>query len=334
MDEPALNGADDTGDSNVLPLPEIGDAASRDSEQLAPMTATIFAGPTPYVHPDLVRPIRTLETLLGMPVWCLIQPAQHQEFADLDEQVRRGFYEVRDQIEPGRPIALVLDSPGGIARSAYEIARLFQRRASELVVVVPRYAKSAATLLSFGADRLIMGPDAELGPLDAQLLDMDREDWSSALDEVQALERLNVAALEQVDQTMMMLVARTGKKIETLMPQAMKYTTDMMRPLLENIDTVHYIKQSRVLKVGEDYAYRLLAKRLSPEDADKVASQFVNGYSEHGFVIDRDEAAFWLQLDTVEPEVEAVVDSLSEAILRHRQTVIGRLEEVTSDGAE
>lgn len=333
MDEPAVETGSAESGGNVVELPELGKLSDVDAAPVAPVVASIFPGVMDPVHPGLVDQLHRLEEVLEMPVWCLIQPFGEYNFDQIDEPVRAAFYSARDQIERGAPVALVVDSPGGQARSAYEIARLFRRRASEFVVVVPRYAKSAATLLSFGADRLIMGPDAELGPLDAQLLDMDREDWSSALDEVQALERLNVAALEQVDQTMMMLVARTGKKIETLMPQAMKYTTDMMRPLLENIDTVHYIKQSRILKVGEDYAVRLLANRLG-RDATQVASHFVNGYSEHGFVIDREEATDHLRLDTVDPEVEVVVDQLSEAILNCRQPVIGRLEKVAEDGTE
>lgn len=318
--------------------PELHDAASGnlDVDEVAEPSsfASLYPGEGHEINPNLASAIRRLEQALGMPVWNLIQPHEHHNFAQIDEPVRALFYAAREQIAHDGPVALVLDSPGGNARSAYEIARLFQRRCKQLVVVVPRYAKSAATLMSFGADRLIMGPDAELGPLDAQLLDMDREDWSSALDEVQALERLNVAALEQVDQAMMMLVQRTGKKIDTLMPQAMKYTTDMMRPLLENIDTVHYIKQSRVLKVGEDYAVRLLTPRMGPEMAAMVASHFVNSYSEHGFVIDRNEAGEWLHLDPIDPEIEGAVDALSEAILMTRQTVIGRLEKEEIDGAE
>jgi len=47
---------------------------------------------------------------------------------------------------------------------------------------VPRYAKSAATLLALGADRILLGKFAEIGPLDAQFDDPEREYRLSALD--------------------------------------------------------------------------------------------------------------------------------------------------------
>ncbi len=235
------------------------------------MYASIYPVRQP-VAPAFAAAVARLEQALGMPVWLLVQPHGHHRYANLEEPVRAGFYKARHQLRTCRQVALVIDSPGGSARSAYQLATMLRRHCDGFVAVIPRYAKSAATLLTLGAERIYMGLDAELGPLDAQLLDMDREDWSSALDEVQALERLNVAALEQVDQAMMMLVQRTGKKIETLTPQALKFTADMMRPLLERIDTVHYIKQSRVLKVAEDYAMRLLVPKYGQERSREIGT--------------------------------------------------------------
>lgn len=43
-----------------------------------------------------------------------------------------------------------------------------QTRCSELAVVVPDMAKSAATLLCLGADKILMGPAGDLGPVDHQ----------------------------------------------------------------------------------------------------------------------------------------------------------------------
>ena len=78
---------------------------------------------------------------------------------------------------------------------------------------------SAATLLTLGADGILMGPDASLGPLDAQIFDIETEMYGSVLNEVQALERLRAYALESVDETMQLLVTRTGKRVETLLPR-------------------------------------------------------------------------------------------------------------------
>jgi hypothetical protein len=65
---------------------------------------------------------------------------------------------------------LVIHSPGGDGLTAEKMLDLCRRYCSgELRVVVPLYAKSAATLLALGADRILMGETSELGPIDAQV---------------------------------------------------------------------------------------------------------------------------------------------------------------------
>ena len=95
-------------------------------------------------------------------------------------------------------------------------------------------------------------------------------------------------ALEQLDQTMMVMMGGAQKRTEVMLPIACRFVLDMMTPLLEKIDTVHYAKQSRVLKVAEDYASRLLVPIYGEKAAAGIANQLVNGYPEHGFVIDRE----------------------------------------------
>src|SRR5205807_8058719 len=105
---------------------------------------------------------------------------------------------------------------------------------------------------------------------------------------VQALERLHTFWLESVDRAMVMLVGRTGKKVETLLPMVLEAVGNMMRLLLEGIDVVHYTQMSRYLKVGEEYAKRLLVRVSS--DPEKTARNLVHGYPDHAFSIDLAEA--------------------------------------------
>jgi len=66
---------------------------------------------------------------------------------------------------------LILTTFGGDPDVAYRIARGFQRAYSkgDFIVLIPWLCKSAGTLLSIGATRLIMTDDAQLGPLDVQV---------------------------------------------------------------------------------------------------------------------------------------------------------------------
>lgn len=70
--------------------------------------------------------------------------------------------------DTNKPLHVLLASPGGDGETAIRMVRSMQTRCSELTVVVPDMAKSAATLLCLGADRILMGPAGDLGPVDPQ----------------------------------------------------------------------------------------------------------------------------------------------------------------------
>ncbi|MGH8959744.1 MAG: SDH family Clp fold serine proteinase [Jatrophihabitantaceae bacterium] len=72
-------------------------------------------------------------------------------------------------LDPSKPLHLMLASPGGDGEVAVRIVRSLQARCSDLTVLIPDMAKSAATILCLGADRLIFGPGGDLGPVDPQM---------------------------------------------------------------------------------------------------------------------------------------------------------------------
>ncbi len=64
---------------------------------------------------------------------------------------------------------LILESAGGsidAAAKIYNICRLYSK---EFNVIVPFYAKSAATIIALNADNLYLGKAGELGPVDPQV---------------------------------------------------------------------------------------------------------------------------------------------------------------------
>lgn len=312
------------------------DSEAEWAEEPAPSThkKSLFASAFPPGTPlpeEFVEGVRGLAAEIDMPVWFLVQNGHEHRgaWSLLSDPVYGGFMADRRTLRAAGRVALVVDSPGGYAQAAYQIARLLQRHCGGFTAIVPRYAKSAATLLCLGADQIIMGEDAELGPLDAQLWDNEREEHGSALDEVQALEQLYAVALEQVDQMMTLLQIRTPKRTETLLPIACRFSADMMAPLLDKVDAVHYAKQSRILKVAEDYAFKLLSRRHTFADAKRIANHLVRGYPEHGFVIDRDDARDELGLNVVDADepVAAAVQRLDDLLESTEITAHGRLVE-------
>lgn len=257
--------------------------------------ASLVPGRSIPLPPDFAKCIISLEKLFRIPIWLLLHQGKCQTCGsgvDLDHFMFKAFQEELPNIPRGEPIGILLESPGGDADTAYRVGRLLQRRSgNKLTVIIPQYAKSAATLLALAGSRLVMAENAELGPLDVQLFDPQREEFGSGLDAVQSLERLHSVALSAIDSTMSKMWPHSGKRMDVMLPLVMNFVANFYRPLLEKIDTVDYTRKSRDLKVAEEYAVRLMGENGDLKLAREIASELVAKYPTHSFVIDRDEAA-------------------------------------------
>ena len=80
------------------------------------------------------------------------------------------FVDLLDTIGPVRSISLLLHTNGGQTSAAWRLINLIRMFCDELEVIVPLKALSAGTLISLGADRIIMTKQAALGPIDPSLL--------------------------------------------------------------------------------------------------------------------------------------------------------------------
>lgn len=288
--------------------------------------ASIHPGKDAPLPGEFVGQLAALENTLGMPLWFVIHHGGGKAKCDeIGPHLAAGFLRAKGTLPENRQIALLLHSPGGYPRNAYQIANLIRKHCGGFKVVVPLYAKSAATLLALGGESILLGEDAELGPLDAQTVDPGREEILSALDEVQSVERLFASSLDAVDQTMQLLVNRTGKKVDTLLAPVLHFVAEMMSPLFEKIDTVHYTQYSRVLKVAEEYAIRLLTPRYSLPDAKTIARHLVERYPEHGFVVDSVEASkIGLKTDAPTSEQTKIMEKMAPFLIS--LTASGKLE--------
>jgi len=69
----------------------------------------------------------------------------------------------------GKPIHLILHTPGGMVIAAEQIARSLKSCNRETHAYVPQYAMSGGTLVALACDKIHLGKNALLGPLDPQL---------------------------------------------------------------------------------------------------------------------------------------------------------------------
>jgi hypothetical protein len=79
------------------------------------------------------------------------------------------FVELLDEIGPTEKISLFLHTNGGATSAAWRIVNLIRTFCEVLEVIIPLKAMSAGTLISLGADRLVMTKQAALGPIDPSL---------------------------------------------------------------------------------------------------------------------------------------------------------------------
>ena len=77
--------------------------------------------------------------------------------------------------DDGRELVLMINSPGGEGIAAERIVNVCRSygTGNRFSVIVPRKAKSAATLVCFGAHKIGMSKTSELGPVDPQILVYD-----------------------------------------------------------------------------------------------------------------------------------------------------------------
>ncbi|MBI5476653.1 MAG: hypothetical protein HY964_07940 [Ignavibacteriales bacterium] len=94
-----------------------------------------------------------------------------QEDADMIE-------EVLCNSDTSKGITLILDAPGGDGLAAERIIQLCRKYSNkDFETIVPARAKSAATMVCLGSDRILMGATSELGPIDPQIPMKIGESW-------------------------------------------------------------------------------------------------------------------------------------------------------------
>lgn len=92
--------------------------------------------------------------------------------AEIQRDDTVGFVDLLHNVHAGDEVDLLLHSVGGDIDAAEKLIRLVRAKVGEgatIRVIIPEYAKSAATLMALGADQLVMSDSSELGAIDPQV---------------------------------------------------------------------------------------------------------------------------------------------------------------------
>ena len=142
--------------------------------------------------------IRTIEGLSDCDVAVLYHNLDfdYSMLTDTDAQM---LEHVLSAHPPAKKLILLVNSNGGLPLAAerlVHVARTYAPRGFETMVV--QKAKSAATMVCLGSDRIHMTPTGELGPIDPQILAFDSSRRISVDSYLEAYEKL-MDRLESLD---------------------------------------------------------------------------------------------------------------------------------------
>lgn len=191
--------------------------------------------------------------------------------------------------EGGVSITLLLASPGGDIDTAELVMQILRDAsagdptAGDLEIVVPGAAKSAATLLAIGADRILMSRGSELGPIDPQYVETVRGvpmmysgfDYLRAYDAARRRYRenpedpANRMALEQFSparaETMLNDLDRTRQIAERLMSRV--NGVNFTRVTATLLDRSRYLSHAQMITLAEANDIGLTqAEHVDPQD--------------------------------------------------------------------
>lgn len=82
----------------------------------------------------------------------------------------QGLMEVVNKLDGAKGLDLIIHSPGGSPDAAEAMVHYLRSKFSDIRVIVPQAAMSAATMLACASNCIVMGKHSSLGPIDPQFI--------------------------------------------------------------------------------------------------------------------------------------------------------------------
>ena len=166
-------------------------------------------------------------------------------------------------------IDLILHSGGGFAESAERIINSIYSYCDDLRVIIPRQAKSAATMVAMGASKILMSDTSEIGSIDPQL-----PNGIAAQSVVKAYEELQTLISDK---------------------QTKKEPFDAELVSISKIDPVMLRECRKYMGLSKDIASKLINKKMrqnNPIASSEIETNFVDDSRtfSHGRLIGYEDA--------------------------------------------
>ncbi len=197
--------------------------------------------------------------------------------ARISEDAVRPLYNHLLAVGKNKRIDLFLYSRGGDVSVPWRIVSMIREFCEEFSILVPYKAHSAATLLSLGADSIIMGKKAELGPIDPTLTKIVSGESAGTPQEI---------SVEDVNSYISFIRERANINDQSALAQVISLLANNLSPL--TLGSVN--RQNSHIRL---VARKLLTSRKTKLDEAKISS-IVETLTEkmysHGHAIGRKEA--------------------------------------------
>jgi hypothetical protein len=231
-------------------------------------------------------------------------------FISITGEDLNGFMSVVHGMDCARGLTLIVHTPGGEIGAAETIVSYLRSKFDRIEVVVPTFAMSAGTMISLSAERIVMGRQSQLGPIDPQIGVNGRYVSAGAI-------------VAQYEQAVTDVVGDASRDVKGNLEMA-----HIWAPILATLGPALLVEARYTLAYGEKMVAGWLGTGMFKDEPDRetkaaaVARYFADAaeHKYHGRRIDRDEARDkGLEIEDLEPNQD-----LQDAVLTayHVMTIL------------
>lgn len=226
---------------------------------------------------------------------------------------------------------LIIATPGGDPDAGFRIARSLQHHYKDgFDALIPRYCKSAGTLILMGAKRIYMADKSELGPLDIQIKKGDElYGRNSGLDINQAVDFLKEEALTTFNSYLHKL-STLGLSTKVAADISAKLVSGLFHPIAAQIEPLRLAEMKRATNIT--YAYGRMLAETGQNVKNRGLERSVLAYPSHSFVIDRKEArTIFKMVDPPTDNLQILVQNFDKELGPNTNSASVKIESETID---
>lgn len=234
---------------------------------------------------------KKLEEMRGSKLLVYVTGDRPNAETNIGADIIAPFSQHLDIIQKSDKISLFLYSNGGSTLAAWSLVNLIRSYCNELEIIVPFKCQSAATLISLGADRIIMTKQATLGPIDPSTNGFMNPQITLNGQQIRV-----PVSVEHVNGYLEMAKSDLNITNELYLKEIYLKLTDYIHPL--SLGDV-YKSKSQIKMLAE----KLLKYHLIDDDyVPKVVNFLCSDSGSHDYTINRKEAREELGLNIEKPD--------------------------------